>query len=81
MKRDIEYELWLNKQLFKLGLLFTSKKVVPQKIGKQPVEVTSSMGHGEVRERINENLEFLKTVIKYSLFDLEATKRELVGKK
>ncbi len=78
--RDEEYEVWLGTELFKLGLLFYDKVDVGSRMGKENITVTSSLGHGKVRDRIRENLDFLNMTIKYSLMDLDATRRELAGK-
>lgn len=78
--RDEEYELWLGREIFKLGLLFYDRANVGSRMGKENITVTSSLGHGEVRDRIRENLDFLNMTIKYTLMDLDATKRELAAK-
>ena len=80
-KEDKKYERWLSRELFKLSLLFYDKGNSGNRLGANSISVSATIGHGEVRDRIRENIDFLNMVIRYSLFDLEATKRELAGGK
>ncbi len=74
---DKGYERWLSQELFKLALLFYDKENSGNRLGGDPIRVSSSIGHGEVRDRIQENLDFLNMTVKYTLLDLDATRREL----
>ena len=81
--RDIEYEKWLCNELFKLGLLVQARaaKDCDRKLeNPQSISVSCSVGHGEVRDRIRENLDFLRVSMRYNVFDIEATRRELTEK-
>ncbi|KKK91811.1 hypothetical protein LCGC14_2709180 [marine sediment metagenome] len=79
-KEDKKYERWLSRELFKLSLLFYDKENSGNRLGANSITVSASMGHGEVRDRIRENLDFLNMTIKYNLMDLDATRRELAEK-
>jgi len=79
-RKDKEYERWLSRELFKLALLFYDKKIPGNRLGDNSIRVSASIGHGEIRDRIQENIDFLNTTIKYSLMDLDATRRELAEK-
>lgn len=82
--RDVEYENWLCNELFKLGFLSQPRKTEDcdrKLVNPQAISVTCSVGHGEVRERIRENLDFLSMSMRYNVFDLEATRRELAEAK
>ena len=76
-RKDKEYERWLSRELFKLALLFYDKENSGNRLGANSITVSASMGHGEVRDRIQENLDFLNMTVKYLLMDLDATRREL----
>ncbi len=76
-RKDKEYERWLSQELFKLALLFYDQKIPGNRLGDNSIRVSASIGHGEIRDRIQENIDFLNTTVRYLLFDLDATRREL----
>ena len=76
-RKEKEYERWLSQELFKLALLFYDKESPGNRLGDNSIRVSASLGHGEVRDRIQENIDFLNITIKYLLMDLDATRREL----
>jgi len=80
--RDFEYESFLNKELFKMSLLLSNLGTAKTKArGNKTFSVKASFGHGDPRERIAENLDYIRVCIKYLLLDNEAMRREAAGKK